>query len=227
MAKRVLFVVTSHDALGETGHKTGSWLQELADPYYKLADHGVDVAFVSMIAGRTPIDPGSTAAPYLTETGTRFLNDRVAQGRLAEATAVGEVDAKAADGIFLVGGHGTMWDFARNPALARLIEAMEWQDKIVASVCHAIAGYLGVKKVDGSPFVAGRELTGFTDEEERMVQLDKVVPFLAESEIRGEGGVFSAGAPMTANVVVAGRLITGQNPMSAAGVGAEIRRQLS
>src|SRR5262249_49785716 len=155
------------------------------------------------------------------------MADRAAQKRLAEAVPVSDADARSADAGFLVGGHGAMWDFPRNAALARLIEHMAQESKIVASVCPAVAGFLGGKQADGRPFVAGRVLTGFTDEEERMVQLDKVVPFLAESEIRKEGGVFRPAAPMTANVVVDQTLITGQNPMSAAGVGVELRRRLA
>jgi len=222
---RVLMVVTSHSQLGSTDEKTGLWLSEAAHPYYEFADHGFDVTFVSPEGGRPPIDPRSSTADD--PTNDRFNADSVAQARFSNSLTPGAVDPADFDIIFFAGGHGTMWDFPDNSRLARLAATVYDSGGYVGAVCHGPAALVNVKLEDGTYLVAGRRVTGFTNEEETARGLEKVVPFLLQDRLTERGGDFVAGPNWQQNVVVSGHLVTGQNPASARGVAESIIELIS
>lgn len=218
----VLFVLTSHTALGDTGRETGFYFDEMAAPYWALIDagHSVDIASIAggpavHDAASLPADPARRPAPV-----TRFLEDPEAMAKLAGTPAVAGLDAARYDAVFLPGGHGTMWDFAQTPALGALVSEIWARDGVVGAVCHGPAGLLGATKPDGRPLVEGLRVGGFTDAEEAAVGLTEVVPFLLETRLREQGGTFEGGPDFQAQAVRDGRLVTGQNPASAPAVGA-------
>ena len=212
----VLMVLTSHDRLGDTGRKTGFWLEELAAPYYVLKDAGHEVTLASPKGGRPPLDPTSSEPENQTESTRRFDGDPEAQAALANTVPLAEVRAGDFDGIFYPGGHGPLWDLARDPHSHRLIAETIAGGKPVALVCHAPAVLKDVRAADGKPLVAGRAVTGFTNAEEEAVGLTGIVPFLLEDELQRLGATFTSAAPFQAHVVADGLLITGQNPASSA-----------
>jgi len=210
----VLMVLTSHDQLGDTGKKTGFWLEEFAAPYYTLKDAGAAITVVSPLGGQPPLDPKSDEPDAQTEATKRFKADADAQAVLASTGKLGEVDAAAFDAVFYPGGHGPLWDLAEDKASIALIEAMAAAGKPVATVCHAPGVLRHVKAADGSPLVKGKQVTGFTNTEEEGVGLTKVVPFLVEDMLKANGGVYSKGADWASYVLTDGKLVTGQNPAS-------------
>lgn len=212
---KVLIVATSHDRLGETGEKTGFYWEELAAPYWVFVDAGCEVEIASMAGGEPAADPKSVSREGQRVAAVeRFTADPAAMAKLAGAKAVAAVDPVGFDAVFLAGGHGAMWDMPDHPALGRLIGAIHGQNGVVAAVCHGPAGLVGPKAPDGSPLVAGKRVAGFTDEEERMVGLTQVVPFLLESRMRELGAFPEPGPAFQPKAVRDGRLVTGQNPMS-------------
>ena len=211
---KVLMVVTSHDQLGDTGKKTGFWLEEFAAPYYTLKEAGADITVVSPLGGQPPLDPKSDEPDAQTDATRRFKADAAAQGVLATTGKLAEVNAADFDAVFYPGGHGPMWDLAEDKASIALIEAMAAAGKPVAAVCHAPAVLRHVKAADGSPLVKGKKVTGFTNTEEEAVGLTKVVPFLIEDMLKENGGHYSKGADWQSYVLTDGKLITGQNPAS-------------
>ncbi|MBY8977258.1 type 1 glutamine amidotransferase domain-containing protein [Rhodobacteraceae bacterium NNCM2] len=213
---KVLIVLTSHDKLGDTGKKTGFWLDELAAPYYVFKDAGAEVTLASPEGGQPPVDPKSDEPNFQTEETERFKNDAEANARLAATMRLDSIDQKDFDTVFYPGGHGPMWDLAEDPNSIRLIEAFIAADKTITLVCHAPGVLRHVKNADGSPFVEGRSVTGFTNTEEEAVGLTKVVPFLVEDELISQGAVFSKARDWGVHTVVDGQLITGQNPASSA-----------
>ncbi|MBS0029845.1 type 1 glutamine amidotransferase domain-containing protein [Chitinophaga sp. 22321] len=215
---QVLIVLTSHSELGNTGHKTGFWVEEFAAPYYVLADAGVEVTLASPGGGQPPIDPKSELAEFQTAATTRFKQDEALQKKLANTVKLNEVRADDYDGVFYPGGHGPLWDLATDPSSIALIEAFYQQHKPVAFVCHAPAALVKVKGPDGEPLVKGKEVTGFSDSEEEAVQLTNVVPFLLEDELKKLGGIYSKGKDWHSYALKDGLLITGQNPASSAEV---------
>lgn len=210
----VLMVLTSHDKLGDTGHKTGFWLEEFAAPYYVLTDAGVNVMLASPAGGQPPLDPKSDAPESQTDATRRFKADPEAQDALATTKRLEVMSAAAFDAIFYPGGHGPMWDLAEDPSSIALIETMYSAGKPVALVCHAPGALRHAKGVAGKPLVSGKKVTGFTNTEEEAVGLTKVVPFLVEDMLKENGGLYSKGADWQAYVVTDGNLITGQNPAS-------------
>ena len=210
----VLMVLTSHDQLGDTGKKTGFWLEEFAAPYYTLKDAGARITVVSPRGGQPPLDPKSDEPDAQTEATKRFKADTDAQAVLASTGKLGEVDAAAFDAVFYPGGHGPLWDLAEDKDSIALIEAMAAAGKPVATVCHAPGVLRHVKAADGSPLVKGKQVTGFTNTEEEAVGLTKVVPFLVEDMLKANGGVYSKGADWASYVLTDGKLVTGQNPGS-------------
>ena len=214
IAPRILIVITSHAQLGDTGEKTGFWLEELASPYYVFVDAGAEVTLASIQGGLPPVDPKSDLPDSQTESTRRFLADQKAMGQLRETVAIAHLNASDYDAIFLPGGHGTMWDFPTSADLTRLIESFDQQQKVIAAVCHAPAALVPVKTQAGEPLVNGRLVTGFTNSEEKAVQLEAVVPFLLETRLGELGGNFQAAADFAAHVQQDGNLITGQNPAS-------------
>ncbi len=211
---KVLMVLTSHETLGNTGRKTGFWLEELAAPYYAFKDAGADITLASPKGGQPPLDPKSDEPMFQTELTARFKEDADANAQLAQTVRLDSVDQRDFDTVFYPGGHGPMWDLAEDVNSIRLIESFIAAGKTIALVCHAPGVLRHVKNADGSPFVRGRYVTGFTNTEEEGVGLTKVVPFLVEDELVSQGAVFSKVKDWGVHTVVDGRLITGQNPAS-------------
>jgi putative intracellular protease/amidase len=211
---KVLFVLTSHDELGDTGKKTGFWVEEFAGPYYTLSDKGVEITLATPKGGKAPIDPSSDSPDAATEFTKRFDEDKEAQERINTTHQLADIDAANYDAVFYPGGHGPLWDLANDATSIKLIETFNSQEKPVAFVCHAPAALKSVKGTDGSPLVKGRTVTGFTNTEEAAVQLTDVVPFLVEDMLKENGGIYSKGADWSEYVLQDGNLITGQNPAS-------------
>ncbi|MDQ7251079.1 type 1 glutamine amidotransferase domain-containing protein [Dongia sedimenti] len=217
---KILMVLTSHDKLGNTGRKTGFWLEEFAAPYYVFKDAGVELTLVSVKGGQPPIDPKSDLPENQTDAMTRFKNDPAAQKDLANTGTLNGVRSESFDAVFYPGGHGPMWDLVDNADSIALVESFYNAGKPVAAVCHAPA-VLHRVTYKGAPIVQGKRVTGFANSEEEAVQLTNIVPFLVEDELKRLGGKFEKAAKDWApHVVTDGRLITGQNPASSTG-GAE------
>jgi len=222
---KVLMVLTSHDQLGDTGRKTGFWLEEFAAPYFVLRDAGVAVTLASPKGGQPPIDPKSDLPENQTPATTRFKQDETAQRALAHTVELSDVRAGDYDTVFYVGGHGPMWDLAESPISIALIESFYDAGKPIALVCHA-PGVLHRVTYRGEPIVLGKRVTGFTNEEEKEVRLTKVVPFLVEDELKRLGARFEKGPNWQPFTLTDGRLITGQNPASSIFVAQALLRLL-
>ena len=212
----ILMILTSHDKLGDTGKKTGFWLEEFAAPYYVFKDAGATLTLVSPLGGQPPLDPSSDAPDAQTADTTRFKADPAAQAALASTLRLSAVRASDFDAVFYPGGHGPLWDLAEDRQSIALIEAMMAAGKPVAAVCHAPAVLRHAKAADGSPLVQGRAVTGFSNSEERAAQLTEVVPFLVQDMLAEQGGRYSCGPDWQPHVLTDGPLITGQNPASSA-----------
>ncbi len=210
---KILMVLTSHDKLGDTGRKTGFWLEEFAAPYFTFLDAGATVTVASPKGGQPPLDPVSDTPEGQTELTRRFKQDPAAQAVLANTVRLADVKAAYYDAVFYPGGHGPMWDLAEDPISIALIEAFYNAGKPVAAVCHA-PGVLHRVQFQGQPIVKGKRVTGFTNGEEEAVHLTKVVPFLVEDELKRLGGLFEKVANWVPFVVTDGKLVTGQNPAS-------------
>jgi putative intracellular protease/amidase len=210
----VLMVLTSHDQLGNTGRKTGFWLEELAAPYYVFKDAGVRITLASPKGGRPPLDPKSNEPNFQTDTTRRFEKDADANAQLNSTVRLDSVRQEDYDTVFYPGGHGPMWDLAEDKNSIRLLESFIAAGKTFALVCHAPGVLHHVKTPDGKMFVEGKTVTGFTDGEEEDVGLTKVVPFLVEDEMLRLGATFSKVKNWGVYTVVDGKLITGQNPAS-------------
>ncbi|HMK35351.1 MAG TPA: type 1 glutamine amidotransferase domain-containing protein [Desulfomonilaceae bacterium] len=210
---KIVMVLTSHDQLGNTGRKTGFWLEEFAAPYFVFRDAGVDLTLASPKGGQPPIDPKSDLPENQTPAMARFKRDAAAQEALANTVKLADVKAEDYDTVFYVGGHGPMWDLAESPVSIALIESFYNSGKPVALVCHS-PGVLHRVTYNGAPIVKGKRITGFTNGEEEEVHLTKVVPFLVEDELKRLGAIFEKVPNWEPFSIVDGRLITGQNPAS-------------
>lgn len=211
---KVLMVLTSHDQLGNTGRKTGFWLEELAAPYYVFKDAGAQITLASPKGGRPPLDPKSNEPSFRTDLTRRFENDADAEARLDKTLRLDSVRQEDYDTVFYPGGHGPMWDIAEDRNSIKLIESFLAAGKPIALVCHASGALRHVRTPDGRPLVEGKTVTGFTDGEEAEVELTKVVPFLVEDELLRLGAIFSKVKNWGVYTVTDGQLITGQNPAS-------------
>jgi putative intracellular protease/amidase len=211
---KVLIVLTSHDKLGETGEKTGFWLEELAAPYYALRDAGAELTLASPAGGQPPLDPRSNAPEAQTPATARFHQDPDAQAQLAVTSKLTDVSTDDFDAVFYPGGHGPMWDLPDNLESIALIEAFVRTGKPVAAVCHGPVALTNVRRPDGAYLVAGKNVTGFANSEEDAVGLSKVVPYLLENRLRERGGNYSQADDFAPYVLVDGTLVTGQNPAS-------------
>jgi putative intracellular protease/amidase len=211
--KHILMVLTSHDQLGDTGHKTGFWLEEFVAPYYVLLDAGVKVTLASPKGGQPPLDPVSDKPESQTDATRRFNQDKAAQQVLAHTLVLDCVDPDAFDGIFYPGGHGPLWDLVDDANSIHLIETNLAQHKPVAAVCHASSVLLNTKQ-QGEYLIQGKSMTGFSNAEEEAVQLTTVVPYLLEDELKARGAVYQSGENWQPFVVQDGLVITGQNPAS-------------
>ncbi|AWH25441.1 type 1 glutamine amidotransferase domain-containing protein [Stenotrophomonas sp. YAU14D1_LEIMI4_1] len=221
---KVLMVLTSHDQLGDTGKKTGFWLEEFAAPYYVFSDAGAQITLASPAGGQPPLDPKSDLPDFQTALTERFKGDAKAQQALASTVKLDSVKQEDFDLVFYPGGHGPLWDLAESKASIALIEAFERAGKPVGFVCHAPGVLRHVKAADGSPLVKGRKVTGFTNSEEAAVELTDIVPFLVEDELIALGAAYEKGADWAPHGVTDGLLVTGQNPASSEWVAKELLR---
>ena len=210
---KILMGLTSHDQLGNTGRKTGFWLEEFAAPYFVFRDAGVQLTLASPKGGQPPIDPKSDLPENQTPAMTRFKQDQAAQLALSQTVKLADVKSEDYDTVFYPGGHGPMWDLAESPDSIALLESFYNSGKPIALVCHA-PGVLRHVTYQGAPLVKGKHVTGFTDGEEEAVQLTKVVPFLVEDELLRLGAIYEKVANWQPFSIVDGRLVTGQNPAS-------------
>lgn len=212
----ILMVLTSHDELGNTGKKTGFWLEEFAAPYYVFKDAGATITLASPKGGPPPLDPKSAEKDFQTKATERFNNDAEAQAALAHTVPLNTVSPADYDALFYPGGHGPLWDLAEDKDSIALIETMYAQGKPVAAVCHAPGVLRHTRAADGAPLVQGKGVTGFSNSEEAAVGLIEIVPFLVEDELRKAEGKYSKGADWQSHVISDGNLVTGQNPASSA-----------
>ncbi|MBQ4820926.1 type 1 glutamine amidotransferase domain-containing protein [Aquimarina sp. MMG016] len=212
--KKVLFVLTSHEDLGDTGHKTGFWIEEFAAPYYVLKDNGVDITIASPKGGQPPMDPTSATSDFETPATIRFNGDKETQESLSKTLVLETVNQSDYDAVFYPGGHGPLWDLAEDKNSISLIEDFYSNNKPVSAVCHAPAVFKNAKSGDGTPLVKGKKVTGFANTEEDAVQLTSIVPFLVEDMLKENGGIYSKSDDWAPYALEDGLLITGQNPAS-------------
>jgi putative intracellular protease/amidase len=224
--KKVLIVLTSHEDLGDTGQKTGFWVEEFAAPYYAFKDAGANITLASPKGGQPPIDPKSSDPSAATEATRRFDADPETQQILANTLKLDDVNAADYDAIFYPGGHGPLWDLTNDTTSIGLIETFFSSGKTVGAVCHAPAVLLNAKTPDGAPLVKGRKVAGFTNAEEDAVGLTNVVPFLLEDELKAKGGAYESVASWSSFAVEDGNLITGQNPASSEAVAEKVLARL-
>ncbi|CAL2056909.1 type 1 glutamine amidotransferase domain-containing protein [Tenacibaculum sp. 190524A05c] len=224
--KKVLFVLTSHDQLGNTGEKTGFWVEEFASPYYHLADKNVSITIASPKGGQPPIDPKSELPDFQTPATERYFKDSELLKNMANTTPLSEIKESEFDAVFYPGGHGPLWDLAEDKNSIELIEAFYSNNKPVGAVCHAPAIFKNTK-IEGKALVNGKNVTGFSNTEEDAVQLSDIVPFLVEDMLQENGGNYSKGDDWHPYAIEDGHLITGQNPASSELVADLLYKQLS
>jgi putative intracellular protease/amidase len=219
---KVLIVLTSHDQLGNTGRKTGFWLEELAAPYYTFKEAGAEIVLASPLGGQPPLDPKSNEPENQTDMTRRFERDADARAQLAATVRLDSVSQADFDTVFYPGGHGPLWDLAEDKNSIGLIESFVAAAKPVALVCHAPGALRHVRTADGAPLVQGKKVTGFANSEEAAVGLTDIVPFLVEDELKAKGGIYSKADDWAPYVVTDGLLITGQNPASSSPAAASL-----
>ena len=227
MKMKILMVLTSHSELGNTGKKTGFWIEEFAAPYYVFLDAGVSITIASPKGGQPPIDPSSDTPENQTPAVVRFKADKSLQNILSETHLLSTVSADDYDAVFYPGGHGPLWDLTNDADSINLIEHFWNSKKPVAAVCHAPAVLLNVKDDAGDLLIKGKNVTGFTNSEEEAVELTEVVPFLLENELKNSGGIYSKKDDWASYVVKDGMLITGQNPASSEAAAKELIKILN
>jgi len=215
---KLLIVLTSHDQLGETGLKTGFWLEEFAAPYYAFSDQGADITLASPAGGQPPLDPKSDEADFHTADTERFQQDAAAQKLLANTVKLADVNADDFDAVFYPGGHGPLWDLAEDSQSIALLESFEQAGKIIGLVCHAPAALRHVKNSDGESIVKGKKVTGFSNSGEDAVQLTNIVPFLVEDMLKENQGIYVKGDDWSSFITQDKNLFTGQNPASSKAV---------
>lgn len=223
---KILMVLTSHDQLGDTGKKTGFWLEEFAAPYYAFLDAGAKLTLASPKGGQPPLDPKSDEPDAQTEATERFRKDSAAQAALASTIKLSAAQAGDYDAVFYPGGHGPLWDLAEDKDSIALIESLYAAGKPVSAVCHAPGVLRHARAADGAPLVKGKKVTGFSDSEEAAVQLTDIVPFLVEAELKRLGGSYSKLADWQSYAVADGNLVTGQNPASSVAVAQQVLKLL-
>lgn len=215
---KILFILTSHDELGATGEKTGFWLEEFAAPYYRFLDAGADITLVSPAGGQPPVDPKSQLPDFQTDSTQRFEQDLPLQEKLASTGKLAEVSADDYDAVFYPGGHGPLWDLTNASDSIALIERFYQQGKPVSAVCHAPAVLLKALNQKGESLIKGKKVTGFSNSEEIAVQLEEIVPFSLEDELKKAGGIYTQGPDWNSYLIQDGLIITGQNPASSEAV---------
>ena len=215
---KALFILTSHDTLGDTGKPTGFYWEELAAPYWILSDAGWQIELASIKGGKPPADPSSAEGDAMTDEVRRLLADEAVMNKLENTTKVEDVEVSGCDIVFLPGGHGTMWDLPNSKALGDLLGRAFEKGAVVGAVCHGPAGLLSARLASGDPLVHGRRVAGFTNSEEDAVGLSDVVPFMLEDQLKAQGGHHQKGPDWQPFAVADGNLVTGQNPASSAEV---------
>jgi len=223
---KILMVLTSHEALGNTGLKTGFWLEEFTAPYYAFKDAGAEIVLASPKGGQPPLDPKSNEADFQTESTQRFDNDKDAQSVLANTVQLSTINSADFDAVFYPGGHGPLWDLAQNKHSITLLEQFYQANKPTGLVCHALAALQQTKTADQKPLVTGKSVTGFSNSEEDAVQLTDIVPFLVEDMLIENGATYSKGDDWTSYITIDNNLITGQNPASSTAVAIAMLEQL-
>lgn len=223
MKKKILFVVTSHETKGDTGEKTGYYLGEVSHPWEVLVAAGYEIDFVSPKGGNPPVDGFDLSDPV----NKKFWEDKYYHQKITHSLKPSQVEPQDYSAIFYAGGHGAMWDLPNNKELANIASKIYEQNGVVAAVCHGPAGLLNIRLSDGKYLIAGKKVNGFSNEEEELVKLTKVVPFLLEDQMKERGGIYEQSAPWQNHLTVDGRLITGQNPQSAKAVGEAIKKLLT
>jgi putative intracellular protease/amidase len=223
---KILMVLTSHHKLGNTGLKTGFWLEEFASPYYVFKDQNLEVTLASPKGGNPPLDPKSDESDFQTESTERFHNDEESQKLLANTLRLDSLSTSDFDAVFYPGGHGPLWDLTEDKNSISLLETFFQQGKPMGLVCHAPGVLRHTKREDGEPLVKGKRVTGFSNSEEEAVQLTKVVPFLLEDMLKSNQGLYHKGADWESHVEVDGNLLTGQNPASSKAVAIEMMNKL-
>ncbi|SFR62242.1 Putative intracellular protease/amidase [Marinobacter daqiaonensis] len=224
---KILMVLTSHGQMGDTGHKTGFWLEEFTAPYYVFRDAGAEITLASPNGGQPPVDPNSEAEEALTETTRRFSEDDRAREALASTRKLSDINIHDFDAVFYPGGHGPLWDLAEDKHSIQLLEEANRADMVIGAVCHAPAVFRHPESPNGDHFVRGRSVTGFSNSEEEAVGLTNVVPFLVEDMLREKGGNYSKGDDWAPYIVVDANLITGQNPASSEGAAKAVLQALA
>jgi putative intracellular protease/amidase len=219
---KVLIVTTSHGKMGDTGDKTGVWLEELAAPYYFFKEAGADITLASPRGGQVPVDPKSLAIIIATRSTKLFMKDQEAMNLLSDSIELSAIKADDYDVVFLTGGHGPLWDLADNKHLKQLLETFNSEGKPIGAVCHGVVGLVSLQDPNGESFVKGKQLTSFSNSEEESAGLTGVVPFLLETKLVSLGALYSKGANYVNHVVTDGNLITGQNPASSIEVAKKI-----
>jgi putative intracellular protease/amidase len=222
MQKKILFVVTNHDKVGNTENPTGYYLSEVSHPWKVLTDAGYEVDFVSPEGGKAPVD----GFDLEDSVNKLFWEDEAYQAKIGDTLKPSEVDFKNYSAIYYAGGHGTMWDFPDNAEIAAIARGIYEAGGIVSGVCHGPSGFVNLKLSNGKYLVDGKKINSFTDEEEKSVNLENVVPFLLESKLIERGAIFEKSGLWQAHVTVDQRVVTGQNPQSAEGVGKAILQEL-
>jgi len=212
--KKVLFITTSHNDLGESGMKTGVWLEEVATPYYRLREENIHVEIASVDGGNIPIDPVSESKDWMTDDTIRFKGDEMAMFLMNTSLRLDELNPSEYDLVYFPGGHGPMWDFVNNPLLNNTLQHFIQKEKVIAAMCHGVSVLVDATDADDNVFIKGRKITSFADSEEISVGAEKLVPFLLESKLTELGGIYSKGNDFSSFTVVDKNLITGQNPTS-------------
>jgi putative intracellular protease/amidase len=224
---KILLVLTSHDQLGDTGLKTGFWLEEFAAPYYVFKDQGAQITLASPKGGQPPLDPTSDGEDFQTDATRRFASDPQAQQHLATTIKLETINSDDYDAVFYPGGHGPLWDLSEDAKSKSIIESQYNAKKPVGLVCHAVAALRHTTDNNGEPLVKGKRVTGFSNSEEEAVQLTDVVPFLVEDNLTANGGIYHKGDDWLSYIEVDGNLITGQNPASSEAVATAMLAQLN
>lgn len=224
---KILMVLTSHDKLGNTGEKTGFWLEELAAPYYVMKDAGAELVLASPKGGQPPMDPKSSQPEFQTDATRRFEQDAEANNQLANTVKLADIQTSDFDAVFYPGGHGPLWDLVDDKHSIAIIESFVLANKPVAAVCHAPAVLLNVKTIGDDPWIKGKTVTAFSNSEEDAVGLSAIVPFLLEDALKQRGALFKKGDDWTSFVVTDGVLITGQNPASSEATATTLLKQLA
>jgi putative intracellular protease/amidase len=227
MARKIVLILTSHDQLGSTGNKTGSWLEELAQPYFAFKQAGCEVVIASIKGGAAPLDPMSLDEGWISPVGQAFMDDAMARNALNSSKPISTLNAEDFDACFIVGGVGGAWDFPGNTDLRAFLDRLAARGAVMGAVCHGAVAFADVKMPDGVLMVRGRNVTSVSNAEEVAVGFDKIVPVLPEEALKRACGFYSAAAPFAPHVVQADFVFTGQNPASAAPLAEAMLRKLN